>query len=100
MVSFALVVGSVLVLVGPRCGGFVCPNVGSRLVFVCVRRRSVAARAEVYFLRVVGWCLLVVVLRVSHWFRLSCMRGGFVSFVSLFGAACWSAHAKIGKFAL
>ena len=71
VVSFGLVFGSrsVLVLVGPRGGGFVCLNVGSRLVlvffpsrfaFVCVRRRSFA--------------LVLVVLRL-RWFRM------FFSFV-------------------
>ena len=53
------------------------------LVFACVRRRYVAACAVVSFLRVVGRCLvLVVVLRVSHWFWSFCACGGFVSVFS------------------
>ena len=72
--SFGLVVGprSVLVLVGPRGGGFVCLNVGSRLVLVffsvafgaCLR--SALVRRGVCGGFVSPRCWLVAVHRVSH----------------------------------
>ena len=92
-----------LVLVVPRGGGFVCLNVGSRLVLVflsiafgvCLRSALVLRGVCGGFVSPRCWLVLVVVLRLGlgllrvPWFRIV---------FSLFGAALWSTHAKIGQF--
>ena len=87
VVSFGLVLGSrsVLVLVGPRGGGFVCLNVGSRLVLFFSFALGVCFRSALVRRGVCGGfvsprCWLGVVPRVSHWFWSFCACGGFVSF--------------------
>ena len=76
-----------------------CWFLPSRLVFVWLR--SVAACAVVSFLRVVGWCLvLVVVLRIGFLFGRSARAVVSYRFSPLFGSACWSTKAKMGKFDL
>ena len=72
--------------------------------YVCL---NIAPRLALVFLRV--WCLFAFGVGPSRrvrWFRFSALLVGrsarvVVSYrFFLFGNACWSTHAKIGKFAL